>query len=60
MAAIFEGLSQALIPTAFGVMVALIALWSYRYLGAKVEAFDSDMENASLQLINQLSHVPNH
>jgi biopolymer transport protein ExbB/TolQ len=58
LAAIFEGLSQALVPAAFGVMVALVALWSYRYLVAEVEAFDSEMENASLQLIEQLSRLP--
>jgi biopolymer transport protein ExbB/TolQ len=57
MGAIFEGLSQALVPTAFGVMVALVALWSYRYLLSEVEAFDSDMESASIQLINQLSRL---
>ena len=58
MGAIFDGLSQALVPAAFGVMVALVALWSYRYLVAEVEAFDSEMENASLQLIDQLSRLP--
>jgi biopolymer transport protein ExbB/TolQ len=52
------GLSEALVPAAFGVMVALVALWSYRYLVAEVEAFDSEMENASLQLIDQLSRLP--
>jgi biopolymer transport protein ExbB/TolQ len=60
MAAIFEGLSQALVPTAFGVLVALVALWSYRYLAPEVEAFNLEMENESLQLINQLSRLPVH
>ena len=57
IAVIFDGLSQALVAAAFGVMVALVALWSYRYLVAEVEAFDSDMESASIQLINQLSRL---
>jgi biopolymer transport protein ExbB/TolQ len=57
MGAIFDGLSQALVPTALGVLIALVALWSYRYLLGKVEAFDSDMESASIQLINELSRL---
>jgi biopolymer transport protein ExbB/TolQ len=57
MGVIFDGLSQALVPAALGVLVALVALWSYRYLLAKVEAFDSDMENASLELMNQLGRL---
>jgi biopolymer transport protein ExbB/TolQ len=55
LGAIFDGLSQAFVPVALGVMVALVALWCYKYLLSKVEAFDSDMESASIQLINQLS-----
>jgi len=57
MAAIFEGLSQALVPAALGLIVALVAMWCYKYLLTEVEAFDSDMENASLQLINQLGRL---
>jgi biopolymer transport protein ExbB/TolQ len=57
MGAIFDGLSQALVPAALGVLVALVALWSYRYLLAEVEAFDFDMESASIQLINELSRL---
>jgi biopolymer transport protein ExbB/biopolymer transport protein TolQ len=47
-------LSESLVPTAFGVMVAL---WCYKYLLSKVEAFDSDMESVSIQLINQLRRL---
>jgi biopolymer transport protein ExbB/TolQ len=57
MVAIFEGLTRALMPTAFGVMGTLVALWCYRYLLSEVEAFDSDMENASLELMNQLGRL---
>ena len=49
MAAKFEGLSRALAPTALGVMVALAAMWCYRYLLSEVEAFDSDMESAAIR-----------
>jgi biopolymer transport protein ExbB/TolQ len=54
MAYIFDGLSQAFVPCAFGLVVALVAMWCYRYLLAQVEAFDSEMEGASLQLIHDL------
>jgi biopolymer transport protein ExbB/TolQ len=57
MAAIAEGLSQALVPSALGLIVALAAMWCYKYLLTEVEVFDSDMENASLQLINQLNRL---
>jgi biopolymer transport protein ExbB/TolQ len=54
MAAIFEGLSNALVPTAFGLIVALMSMCFYKYLLAEVEAFDVEMETASLQLMNDL------
>ena len=57
LAYVFEGLSQAFAPCAFGLIVALVAMWFYRYLLTDVEAFDSEMENASLQLINDLGHL---
>jgi biopolymer transport protein ExbB/TolQ len=57
MANIFDGLSQAFVPCAFGLIVALVAMWCYKYLLAEVEAFDSEMEGASLQLINDLRRL---
>lgn len=57
MAALFDRLSLALAPCAFGLMVALAAIWLYKYLLAEVEIFDSDMETAALQLINDLSRI---
>src|SRR5580658_4400020 len=46
--------SQALVPTAFGLLVALVALWCYKYLLSDLEALDSEMERASLELVNHL------
>lgn len=57
MATIFDGLSRALVPAAVGLLVALAATWCYTYLLSEVEAFRSDMKNASLQLINQLGRL---
>jgi len=55
MAAMVERLSGAIWTTALGLGVALIALWFYRYLSSEVERFDSEMEDASLSLVNHLS-----
>lgn len=57
MAAIFERLSQSLVPAALALVVALAAMWCYKYLLAEVEAFDSEMESASLQLISHLGRL---
>lgn len=53
-AAICEGLSESMWPTAFGLMVGLVALWWYRYLEERLQALDQEMESASLELLNQL------
>jgi hypothetical protein len=58
MAAAFEGLSESLWPTAFGLAVGLMSLWFYRYLSGRLRTFNLEMENASLDLLNQLSRLP--
>jgi biopolymer transport protein ExbB/biopolymer transport protein TolQ len=57
MAYYFDGLSRAFVPCAIGLIVALVAMWCYKYLLTEVEAFDSEMESASLQLINDLGRL---
>jgi biopolymer transport protein ExbB len=57
MAAMTETLSEALAPTVFGLLIALIALWSYKYLNSELEAIDLEMKTASLDLANQLAHL---
>ena len=55
MAIIFELLSQSFVPCAFGVMVAVVTMWFYKYLLSELEVFDMEMENESLLLMNTLS-----
>ena len=55
LAAVVERLSWSICPTALGLVVALAALVFYKYLLTEIETFDSEMENASLCLMNQLS-----
>ncbi len=50
-----KGLSQSMWPTAFGLLVGIVALWCYRYLETRLQALDHEMEGASLELMNQLS-----
>src|SRR5882724_5564999 len=57
VAAIFDRLWQAFLPCAVGLVIALGAMWSYKYLLSEVEALDSDMENASVQLIKDLGRL---
>jgi biopolymer transport protein ExbB/TolQ len=45
-------LSESLVPTVLALIVALVATGFYKCLRAKVEAFDTEMENASLEPIN--------
>lgn len=49
--AVASGISEALITTAFGIAVAVIALWFYNYLNSKVEVFSAEMSNTSSQVI---------
>src|SRR6266704_647184 len=46
------GIADALITTAFGLLVAVPAVWAYNYFTNKVEAFDVEMDNSSMELIN--------
>jgi len=49
-----KNLSESLMPTALGLVVALLAFCCYKHLLAQVDNFDREMENASLQLLNEL------
>lgn len=55
LAALAWELSKALVPTALGVLVALLAYWSRKCLLAKLNDFNVEMKTASLELINELS-----
>lgn len=50
--AVAGGISEALIETAFGLVVAIPAVWMFNYFTGKVEAFQVEMENSSSELID--------
>lgn len=54
MAAINLSLSEAGIPMAFSLLVSLAAHVQYRAGAAQLEAFDTEMRAATLQLTNEL------
>src|SRR5258705_999772 len=52
LSAVAGGIAEALGTTACGLIVAVAALWAYNYFTNKVEAFDVEMDNSSMELIN--------
>lgn len=55
MGNLFQWLSEALVSTELGLVVAMLAYCSHEYLVAKLEGFDSDMRSVLLQLLNELT-----
>ena len=52
IAAVAGGISEALIETAFGLLVAIPAVWAFNIFTNKVEAFTIEMDNSSSELID--------
>ena len=50
--AVAGGISEALVTTAFGLIVAIPAVMTFNYFTGKVEAFDVEMDNSSSELID--------
>ncbi len=55
LAIVSSGISEALITTALGLLVAVPAAWSYNVFASKIETFDKEAENSSLELLNYLA-----
>ncbi len=52
LSAVAGGIAEALVTTALGLLVAVPAVWTYNYFTNKVEAFDVEMDNSSMELVN--------
>ena len=50
--AVASGIAEALVTTAFGIGVAIIALWCYNILNTRIEIYDAEMANTSSQVID--------
>jgi biopolymer transport protein ExbB len=54
LAGISAGIAEALITTAFGLMVAIPAVWAYNYFTTKIENLNVEMTYGSKELIDYL------
>ena len=52
LSAVAGGIAEALVATALGLFVAVPAVWAYNYFTNKGEAYDVEMDNSSMELIN--------
>lgn len=52
LTAVAGGISEALVTTAFGLFVAVPAVWFYNYFSNRVETFAVDMNNSMLELLD--------
>ena len=52
LASVAGGISEALVTTAIGLLVAIPAVWMFNYFSNRVEAFDVEMANSSSELID--------
>ena len=50
--AVAGGIAEALVTTAFGIGVAIIALWCFNLLNTKIEVYDAEMSNTTSQIID--------
>ena len=51
---IATNIAEALVPTAIGLIVAVVAVWWFNWRNAQLAAFDGEMQIASLELAKYL------
>jgi len=52
LGAVSAGISEALIETALGLVVAIPAVWMYNYFTGHLEYFNVEMDNSSSELVD--------
>ena len=52
IAGVSKGISEALVETALGLVVAIPAVWIYNYLTSRIEYFNVEMDNSSSELVD--------
>ncbi len=55
--AVAGGIAEALVTTAFGLFVAIPAVWFFNYFVNKADLFSIEMSNASSELIDHFLKV---
>ena len=54
LSAISDGVAEALITTAFGLLVAIPAVWAYNYFQTKIDNLTAEMTYSSKEMIDYL------
>jgi biopolymer transport protein ExbB len=52
LGSVSAGISEALIETALGLVVAIPAVWFYNYLTGRIDYFNVEMDNSSSELVD--------
>ena len=52
LGAVSAGISEALVETALGLVVAIPAVWFYNYLTGRIEYFNVEMDNSSSEMVD--------
>jgi biopolymer transport protein ExbB/biopolymer transport protein TolQ len=52
LATVAGGISEALVTTAFGLVVAIPAVWAFNYLTNRVNVFTVEMHNSADELMD--------
>ena len=52
LGAVSAGISEALVETALGLVVAIPAVWLYNYFSGRLEYFNVEMDNSSSELVD--------
>ena len=52
LGSVSKGISEALVGTAVGLVVAIPAVWFYNYLTSRIEFFSVEMDNSSSELVD--------
>ncbi len=55
--AIAGGISEALVTTALGLLVAIIAVWAYNYFSGQVDGFTVEMDNSGTELLDFVKRI---
>lgn len=50
--AVASGIAEALVATALGIGVAVIAFWCFNYLNKKIDVIDGEMSNTSSEIMD--------
>jgi len=50
--AVAQGIAEALITTAFGIGVAIIALWCFNFLTTKIDTYGAEMSNTTSEIVD--------